>query len=87
MKHMPMILTGIIQVYAEVPMWWYILTFVGSFAMAMATLYTGHSGLPWWGLIVGLIIATIFLPFVITVYAITGTPALIEFFLGRVNGV
>ncbi|KAG5728413.1 Oligopeptide transporter 3 [Termitomyces sp. T112] len=60
------------KVYAEVPMWWYILTFVGSFAMAMATLYTGHSGLPWWGLIVGLIIATIFLPFVITVYAITG---------------
>ncbi|KAG6885082.1 hypothetical protein C0993_006043, partial [Termitomyces sp. T159_Od127] len=60
------------KVYSEVPMWWYILTFIGSFAMAMATLYTGHSGLPWWGLIVGIIIATIFLPFVITVYAITG---------------
>ncbi|KAG6915154.1 hypothetical protein DXG01_012971 [Tephrocybe rancida] len=60
------------KVYPEVPMWWYILTFVGSFAMAMATMYTGHSGLPWWGLIVGLIISTIFLPFVITVYAITG---------------
>ncbi|KAG6857483.1 hypothetical protein H0H87_002108 [Tephrocybe sp. NHM501043] len=35
------------KVYPEVPMWWYILTFVGSFAMAMATMYTGHSGLPW----------------------------------------
>ncbi|KAG6898080.1 hypothetical protein C0992_006000 [Termitomyces sp. T32_za158] len=60
------------KVYSEVPMWWYIFTFVGSFAMAMATIYTGHSSLPWWGLIVGLIIATIFLPFVVTVYAITG---------------
>ncbi|KAG6917369.1 hypothetical protein DXG01_002834 [Tephrocybe rancida] len=69
------------KVYPEVPMWWYILTFVGSFAMAMATMYTGHSGLPWWGLIVGLIISSIFLPFVITVYAITGRsliPSLVQ---------
>jgi hypothetical protein len=29
-------------------MWWYIAVFLGSFAMAMATVYTGHSGLPWW---------------------------------------
>ncbi|KAF7341740.1 Oligopeptide transporter 3 [Mycena sanguinolenta] len=59
-------------VYPEVPMWWYIVIFVGSFAMAMATIYTGHSGLPWWGLIVGILISAIFLPFVVTVYAITG---------------
>jgi uncharacterized membrane protein len=60
------------KVYREVPMWWYIAMFVGSFAMAMATIYTADSGLPWWGLIVGLIISAVFLPFVITVYAITG---------------
>ncbi|KJA26691.1 hypothetical protein HYPSUDRAFT_132645 [Hypholoma sublateritium FD-334 SS-4] len=60
------------KVYPEVPMWWYIAMFVSSFAMAMATLYTGGSGLPWWGLIVGIMISAIFLPFVITVYAITG---------------
>lgn len=35
------------KVYPEVPMWWYIAMFIGSFAMAMATLYTGGSGLPW----------------------------------------
>lgn len=29
-------------------MWWYIVVFVGSFAMAMATVYTSGSGLPWW---------------------------------------
>jgi hypothetical protein len=36
------------KVYNEVPMWWYILVFIGSFAMAMSTIYTGHSGLPWY---------------------------------------
>ncbi|CAA7263920.1 unnamed protein product [Cyclocybe aegerita] len=60
------------KVYPEVPMWWYLAVLVASFAMAMATIYTGHSGLPWWGLIVALIISAIFLPFVVTVYAITG---------------
>jgi hypothetical protein len=38
----------------------------------MATIYTGHANLPWWGLIVCIIVAAVFLPFVITVYAITG---------------
>ncbi|KAF8920813.1 peptide transporter MTD1 [Mucidula mucida] len=60
------------KVYHEVPTWWYIAVFVGSLAMAMATIYTGHSGLPWWGLIVAIILSAIFLPFVVTVFAITG---------------
>ena len=53
-------------------MWWYIAMFLGSFTMAMATIYSAKSGLPWWGLIVAILISSIFLPFVITVYAITG---------------
>ncbi|KAF6763837.1 peptide transporter MTD1 [Ephemerocybe angulata] len=60
------------QVYPEVPFWWYIAMFLGCFGMAMGTIYTAKSGLPWWGLIVALIISAVFLPFVITVYAITG---------------
>ncbi|KAF8182489.1 peptide transporter MTD1 [Mycena galopus ATCC 62051] len=56
----------------KVPMWWYIVIFFASFGMAMATIYTGHSGMPWWGLVVGIIISAVFLPFVVTVYAITG---------------
>ncbi|KAF8993551.1 peptide transporter MTD1 [Cyathus striatus] len=60
------------KVYREVPMWWYIAVFVASFGMAMATIYTSKSGLPWWAFIVALMISTVFLPFVITVYAITG---------------
>ncbi|KAJ7890176.1 peptide transporter MTD1 [Mycena olivaceomarginata] len=60
------------RVYPEVPMWWYVAIFFGSFGMAMATIYTGGSGMPWWGLIVGLLISAVFLPFVVTVHAITG---------------
>ncbi|KAF7351730.1 Oligopeptide transporter 3 [Mycena sanguinolenta] len=67
------------KVYPEVPMWygrpspeldtsmnsprWYIVVFLGSFAMAMATIYAGHSGMPWWGLIVGILISAVFLPY------------------------
>ncbi|KAJ7260312.1 peptide transporter MTD1 [Mycena haematopus] len=60
------------RVYPEVPMWWYIVIFIGSFGMAMATIYTGGSGMPWWGLVVGILISAVFLPFVVTIYAITG---------------
>lgn len=60
------------KVYPEVPMWWYGAVFIGSFAMAMATVYTSGSELPWWGLILCLILSAVFLPFTVTVYAITG---------------
>ncbi|KAJ7760820.1 peptide transporter MTD1 [Mycena maculata] len=66
------------KVYPEVPMWWYIVVFVGSFCMAMATLYTGHSGMPGWGLVIGIILSAVFLPFVATVYAITGFGTSVE---------
>jgi len=29
-------------------MWWYLLVLAGSFVMAMATIYTAKSGLPWY---------------------------------------
>ncbi|KAJ7643182.1 peptide transporter MTD1 [Mycena rosella] len=57
------------KAYPEVPMWW---TFIGTFGMSMATIYTGNSGMPGWGLVVAILIAAMFLPFVATVYAITG---------------
>ncbi|KAK4052815.1 hypothetical protein OIV83_002102 [Microbotryomycetes sp. JL201] len=60
------------QVYKEVPMWWYGVIMAASFAMAMATCYTGKSQLPWWALIVALLLAAFTFPFAIVVYAITG---------------
>ncbi|KAJ7212374.1 peptide transporter MTD1 [Mycena rebaudengoi] len=54
------------RMYKEVPMWWYITIFFASFGMAMATIYTGGSRMPGWGLVVGILISAIFLPFVVT---------------------
>ncbi|BGP54983.1 hypothetical protein JCM8202v2_002571 [Rhodotorula sphaerocarpa] len=59
-------------VYKEVPMYIYGAIILISFAMAMATCYTGHSQLPWWALIVAIILAFFMFPFVCVIYAITG---------------
>ena len=75
------------KVYPEVHMWWYIGVFIGSFAMAMATIYTNHSNLPWWGLIIALVISAVFLPFVTTVYAITGFAPNIQNLVQMIGGV
>ncbi|GAA6063037.1 hypothetical protein JCM10212_001016 [Sporobolomyces blumeae] len=62
----------LMRVYKEVPMWMYGAIMVGSFACAMATCYTGHSQLPWWALIVALILSLFMFPFVCVIYAVTG---------------
>ncbi|CCM06550.1 uncharacterized protein FIBRA_08825 [Fibroporia radiculosa] len=59
-------------VYPEVPFWWYAATFLAAFATAMACIYTSKSTLPWWALIVGLLLSAIMLPFIGAMYAITG---------------
>lgn len=53
-------------------MWCYGAVILCSFGMAMATCYTGHSQLPWWALIVAIILAFFMFPFVCVIYAITG---------------
>jgi len=45
--------------YKQVPQWWFILLFLAAFATAQATNYKGDSGLPWWALIVLLIMCFI----------------------------
>ncbi|KAI0046405.1 OPT superfamily oligopeptide transporter [Auriscalpium vulgare] len=46
--------------YKPVPNWWFLIVLVGAFAAAQATNYEGHSGLPWWALIVLLLMCFIF---------------------------
>ncbi|KAH8919014.1 OPT superfamily oligopeptide transporter [Atractiella rhizophila] len=58
------------KVYKEVPYLWYVGLFVASLAIAFATCYTGHSQLPWWGLIVSVLFAAIFLPIISTLYGV-----------------
>ncbi|GAA5984935.1 hypothetical protein JCM10908_002459 [Rhodotorula pacifica] len=60
------------RVYREVPMWVYGFIMAASFAMAMATCYTGHSHLPWWALIVAILLAICIFPFVCIIGAVTG---------------
>ncbi len=55
------------KVYKEVPIWWYLLILLGTFGLALGMAYAADSGLPWWGLIVSLIFATLFIPVVGTV--------------------
>ncbi|KAL8293258.1 hypothetical protein RQP46_000952 [Phenoliferia psychrophenolica] len=58
--------------FGSVPMWWYGAILLGSFAMAMATCYTGHSHLPWWALIVAILFSSVTMPFVAVIGAVTG---------------
>lgn len=50
---------NVMKKYKTVPQWWFILLFVAAFATAQATNYKGDSGLPWWALIVLLIMSFI----------------------------
>ncbi|KAF7307085.1 OPT oligopeptide transporter [Mycena indigotica] len=58
------------KVYDEVPLSWYAGVFVASLAMGMATNYTGHSQLPWWGFFIAVGFAAFFLPIISTLYSI-----------------
>lgn len=58
--------------YDECPTSWYVAAFLASFIVAMTCLYVMKSTLPWWGLIVGLLLTTLFMLFFGAQYAITG---------------
>ncbi|KAJ7751318.1 OPT oligopeptide transporter [Mycena maculata] len=58
------------KVYKEVPWYWYTGMFVASLAMGLATNYTAHSQLPWWGFFIAVGFAAIFLPIISTLYAV-----------------
>ncbi|KDQ54237.1 hypothetical protein JAAARDRAFT_402902 [Jaapia argillacea MUCL 33604] len=58
--------------YKPVPHWWFIAIFLAAFAVAQATNYKGSSGLPWWALIVLLIICFILTVIYGYLAAITG---------------
>jgi hypothetical protein len=48
------------KAYKPIPQWWFVFLLVAAFAMAQATNYSGKSGLPWWALLVILIIGFVF---------------------------
>ncbi|KAI0736648.1 OPT oligopeptide transporter [Fomitopsis betulina] len=63
------------QIYKEVPLWWYGAVTLGAFITAMVCAYTERSGLPWWALIVALLFAAMILPFYGAMYAVAAWQA------------
>ncbi|KAH8917353.1 OPT oligopeptide transporter [Atractiella rhizophila] len=74
------------KVYKEVPWYWYIGIFIATNAIALATIYTSHSQLPFWGLWVALILAAFFLPIVGTLYCTVGYAPSIQNLVQMVGG-
>ncbi|KAI0797406.1 OPT oligopeptide transporter [Irpex lacteus] len=74
------------KVYKEVPIWWYLLILLGTFGLALGMAYAADSGLPWWGLIVSLIFATLFIPVVGTLNCTVGYAPSIENLVQIVGG-
>lgn len=60
------------QKYPEVPNWWYLVILVVSFGVAMGLIYAGHSSMPWWGLIVSLLISFVLTVVMGLMYSTTG---------------
>ncbi|CAD6936473.1 unnamed protein product [Tilletia caries] len=60
LKQEPDIHARLMSRYAEVPNWWYMATFAASFAMALAAILVWPTRLPWWALIVALLISAVF---------------------------
>ncbi|KAI0266258.1 OPT superfamily oligopeptide transporter [Gloeopeniophorella convolvens] len=58
--------------YKTVPQWWFLLILLAAFAGAQATNYKGFSGLPWWSLIVLLVMSFILTVIYGYLAAITG---------------
>ncbi|KAI0762192.1 OPT oligopeptide transporter protein-domain-containing protein [Trametes elegans] len=75
------------KVYKEVPLWWFGVIFVITFALGLGLLYTAKSGLPWWGFIVTLIFSTVFIPILGTLYATVSYQSSLRFLIKMVGGV
>ncbi|KAI6019141.1 OPT oligopeptide transporter protein-domain-containing protein [Pisolithus marmoratus] len=72
--------------YPDAPNSWYGLTAVLSLIIALVVIYKNDSTLPWWGLLVALLLATVFILFVVALYAMTGVPLSIQTFVQMVAG-
>ncbi|CDO68155.1 hypothetical protein BN946_scf184938.g7 [Trametes cinnabarina] len=74
------------KVYKEVPLWWFGVIFLITFALGLGLCYAAKSGLPWWGFIVALIFTTAFVPILGTLYATVGYQPSLQFLIQMVGG-
>ncbi|TFK54408.1 OPT superfamily oligopeptide transporter [Heliocybe sulcata] len=72
--------------YPDSPNSWYLVTLLISFVIAMVVIYKTDSTLPWWGLIIAILLATISVMFFCALYAITGFAFAIQPFVQMIGG-
>ncbi|KAG2212359.1 hypothetical protein INT47_001720 [Mucor saturninus] len=59
--------------YKEVPTWWYYIVYFGGMGLNIAIAYINHSQLPWWGVIMAIVMSTILSLPLNMITALTGT--------------
>ncbi|KAJ7126834.1 OPT oligopeptide transporter protein-domain-containing protein [Mycena epipterygia] len=72
--------------YPDAPNSWYLATLIISIIVSLVIIYKADSTLPWWGLFVSLILATISIVFFGSLYAITGLQFIIQPFVQMIGG-
>ncbi|KAJ7364210.1 OPT oligopeptide transporter protein-domain-containing protein [Mycena albidolilacea] len=72
--------------YPDAPNSWYLATLVLSIIVALVIIYKADSTLPWWGLFISLILASISIVFFGSLYAITGLQFILQPFVQMIGG-
>ncbi|KAJ7261713.1 OPT oligopeptide transporter protein-domain-containing protein [Mycena haematopus] len=72
--------------YPDAPNSWYLTTLVLSIIVSLVIIYKTDSTLPWWGLLIALILSTISIVFFGSLYAITGLQFIIQPFVQMIGG-
>ncbi|KAJ7067142.1 OPT oligopeptide transporter protein-domain-containing protein [Mycena amicta] len=72
--------------YPDAPNSWYFVTLIVSIIIALVLIYKTKSTLPWWGLLVSLLLGTISIIFFGALYAITGLQFIIQPFVQMIGG-
>ncbi|KAF7312525.1 OPT oligopeptide transporter [Mycena indigotica] len=72
--------------YPDAPNSWYFVTLLISIIIALVLIYKTDSTLPWWGLLVSLLLGTISIIFFGALYAITGLQFIIQPFVQMIGG-
>ncbi|KAJ7903340.1 OPT oligopeptide transporter [Mycena olivaceomarginata] len=72
--------------YPDAPNSWYLATLVLSIIVALVIIYKADSTLPWWGLFISLILASVSIVFFGSLYAITGLQFILQPFVQMIGG-
>ncbi|KAH7104202.1 OPT-domain-containing protein [Auriculariales sp. MPI-PUGE-AT-0066] len=72
--------------YPEVPDWWYLIATIIFFGMAVLAVENWHTPMPWWGLLLSLAIAIVYILPGGFIYAMTGQPITLNIVAQTIGG-